>query len=147
MPKSTEIPYLMNPIFKYLAILTLVSYQLLFPVNARPLFDLSELNPPESFENVHTKTIYSDSNASVFLIWIKNEVPLHFHRHHTEQVYILEGTGEMLYENDTLFVKPGKWITIPPNVIHGVSVTSPEPLKVISIQAPEFDGSDREWVE
>ena len=34
-------------------------------------------------------------------------------------------------------------ITIPKNTWHYAKTTSKEPLKVISIQAPNFDGKDR----
>jgi len=37
----------------------------------------------------------------------------------------------------------GGSIFIPQNTWHYVKVTSAEPLKVLSIQAPNFDGKDR----
>ena len=40
-------------------------------------------------------------------------------------------------------IKAGDIIFIPANTFHEVKVTSEKPLKVISIQAPEFDGTDR----
>ena len=99
--------------------------------------------PTEPYENVSVNKIYSDSLSSTFVIHIKKEVPLHKHLHHTEQVYILSGTGLMRLDDLMLEIKAGDFIVIPKGSVHGVTVTSSEPLKVLSIQSPMFDGTDR----
>jgi mannose-6-phosphate isomerase-like protein (cupin superfamily) len=40
-------------------------------------------------------------------------------------------------------IKKGDFIFIPKNTFHAVKTTSEIPLKVISLQAPFFDGTDR----
>jgi mannose-6-phosphate isomerase-like protein (cupin superfamily) len=46
--------------------------------------------------------------------------------------------------DDSLFtVNPGDFIFIPRGAVHSVYKISEGPLKVISIQAPYFDGKDR----
>ncbi len=99
--------------------------------------------PAGPFDNVTNQLIYSDSSVSTFLIWIKTAVPLHKHAWHTEQVIVLEGSGEMRLGEKSFPVQKGDVIFIPENTPHGVIVTSEIPLKVISIQAPEFKGDDR----
>ena len=72
---------------------------------------------------------------------------MHYHQDHAETVYILEGTGTMTLGEDTIQVKAGDFIYIPPGTHHSVVVTSEEPMKVLSVQAPEFKGVDRHFVE
>ena len=108
---------------------------------------LGDLQPPEDFENIHVTKVATDERASVFVIWVKNSVRAHRHETHSESVYVLEGTAKMTLGDETFEVKAGDYIYIPMNAVHAVEVTSEEPAKVLSIQAPEFLGKDRVFVE
>jgi len=101
------------------------------------------LKPPTDFTNIHVQKIAGDSLVSTFVIFIKEHVPMHKHQYHSENVMILEGEGIMTLGSITKEIKAGDIIFIPANTFHEVKVTSEKPLKVISIQAPEFDGTDR----
>lgn len=101
----------------------------------------------ESFDNIKVVKLGSNKHASDFLIYIKKQVPAHYHKDHTEIVYIIEGTAKMLLDGKEVSVKTGDYIRILPGQIHSVEVTSKQPLKVLSIQTPEFDGSDRVMVK
>ncbi len=119
-----------------------------------PLFAIGQnsqawdtIKAPSEFENIYSRTLYSDSLSSSFVIFIKKEVKKHKHQFHTEHVYILEGEGEMLLGEKQLNVKRGDILFIPKNTIHSLKVTSKEPVKVLSIQSPYFDGKDRILIE
>lgn len=101
------------------------------------------LNPIGEYENIFSQQIDSDSLVSSFVIWIKKEVKEHKHEFHSEHVYILEGTAEMTLNEQHFSIQSGDFIFIPKNTWHYVKVTSIEPLKILSIQAPFFDGKDR----
>jgi mannose-6-phosphate isomerase-like protein (cupin superfamily) len=58
-------------------------------------------------------------------------------------VIVLEGEGEMTIGNKKMTIKKGDILFIPKNTAHSLKVTSKDPVKVISIQAPNFDGKDR----
>jgi mannose-6-phosphate isomerase-like protein (cupin superfamily) len=108
---------------------------------------LKEIQPPASFENVHVQKMTEDSLQTCFVIWIKQHVKGHFHQWHTENIIVLEGKAQMKLGLDTLIVKPGDHINIPKNTPHAVlQVLSRKPLKVLSIQSPAFDGTDRVFV-
>ena len=102
--------------------------------------------PGEDFDNIKVQKLSSDDRASSFLIWVKKEVKAHWHELHTENLYVIDGTGDMTVGEKEFQLKPGDHITIPMNVVHSVKVTSQTPLKVLSIQAPEFLGKDRIYV-
>lgn len=127
-------------------------YPLLFIAFATPAFSQNSQNTdtihcPAEIENVYSRPLYSDSLCSSFVIFIKKEVKLHKHLYHTEHVTVLEGEATMILGEKVFTVKKGDFIFIPKNTPHKVVTTSTTPLKVISIQAPYFDGTDRVLLE
>ena len=99
------------------------------------------------YENIYLRKLGSDSLTSGFVIFIKKEVKMHKHIKHTEQVYILDGEGEMSVAEKKFIVKKGDMIFIPKNTFHSLKVTSATPAKVLSVQSPMFDGKDRVMAE
>jgi mannose-6-phosphate isomerase-like protein (cupin superfamily) len=95
----------------------------------------------------YVRTLHHDSLSSSFLIIIPKEVKAHYHAHHTEQVIILSGEADMMLGEQKLHIKAGDVIIIPKGTQHSVLVTSVAPLKIISVQAPYFDGTDRIMME
>lgn len=123
------------------SIVLLSSFHLLAQTN------LIELAPSEEYDNIKVEKLFSDERSTSFVIWVKDNVKAHKHEHHTESLYVIEGTGVMVLGSDTINIKSGDFITIPQNTVHQVKVTSSVPLKVISVQAPEFFGKDRIFIE
>lgn len=103
------------------------------------------IQPDTTFENVLVRRLYSNEEASGFVIWIKQQVPLHKHLAHSETVTILSGKAMMRLGDQTMAVQKGDIIFIPKGTPHSVTV-SRGTLKVLSVQAPMFDGSDRVMV-
>lgn len=93
------------------------------------------------------KTLFSDSLASSFCIIIKSEVKSHKHLKHTEHVIVQEGEGVMKLNDKEFTIKEGDVIFIPKNTVHSVIVKGKKPLKVLSIQSPNFNGDDRVMME
>ncbi len=104
---------------------------------------LDTITVPKQVENVYNRPLYHDSAVSSFVIVIYKEVKKHKHEHHAEHVYVISGEADMLLGDSTIHIRAGDIIFIPTNTAHAVRVTSKEPLKVLSIQAPYFDGKDR----
>ncbi len=96
---------------------------------------------------VYSETLANDPFSTSFLIIIENEVPAHFHKVHSEYVYVLQGQGTLFLEDSLYQLRPGHLVYIPPATAHSVNVTSEEPLKVLSIQSPEFRGKDRYFLK
>lgn len=121
----------------------LLIFLLPITVYSQIIISKDSLTPPSDFTNIYVQKIAGDSLVSTFVIFIKENVPLHKHQYHSENVFILEGEGTMTLGAITKEIKAGDIIFIPANTFHEVKVTSEKPLKVISILAPEFDGTDR----
>lgn len=97
--------------------------------------------------NIYSKALFSDSLSSSFCIVIKKEVKPHRHASHSEQVLVLEGEGLMKFDGQSFIIKKGDLVFIPKNKVHSVKTTGKIPSKVLSVQSPQFDGSDRIMVE
>lgn len=107
----------------------------------------SDWNPDTAYENIHVMPVQHTEEASSYMIFVKDIVPPHRHNEHTEHVYVIEGAGIMLFNDEYINIKQGDVIAIPPKTVHAVKTTSADPLKVLSVQAPRFEGSDRESVK
>lgn len=105
------------------------------------------ISAPATTENVYSKPLYSDSLSSSFLIIVKHDVKLHKHEFHSEQVYVISGEADMMLGDKIIHIKAGDMVFIPKGTPHSAKVTSAEPLKIISVQAPYFDGKDRVIIE
>lgn len=114
---------------------------------SQDIIGLKNLEPDVEFENILVKKISDDEQQSSFVIWIKHEVRLHKHLEHSENIYILEGKGEMQIGDNKYAVKKGDYFNIPKSTPHGVIVHSSKPMKVLSIQSPKFDGTDRIFLD
>ncbi|MEC9159722.1 MAG: cupin domain-containing protein [Bacteroidota bacterium] len=97
----------------------------------------------EDYDNISITKLSTNSDATTFAIWIKKKVKIHKHINHTEHVYIKQGKGKFQLADSLYNVKTGDLIIVPKNTWHGVIVESKNPMKVISIQSPEFFGKDR----
>ena len=108
---------------------------------------IADFEPDQDYDNIVVKKIYTDTHTSTFVIWIKKGVKPHKHIKHTEQVLVLEGKASVQLNDKEIIVEKGDWVTIQEQTIHAVKVLSKIPLKVISVQTPEFKGEDRVFVE
>lgn len=107
---------------------------------------LNKAQPDSStYSNVYVKKISEDSLHSSYIIWVKKNVPEHYHHHHTELISIISGRGIMTINGSSFKVKKGDYFIIPANSVHAVTTHSRKPLKVLSTQCPIFDG-DRIWI-
>ncbi len=130
---------------KLLTILSVLAFSQL--IQAQMSVELDKLVPEKEYDNIYVHKLDTDKNKSSVVIWIKKGVKAHKHEYHSETLYVLAGTGTMHVGDDSYSIKEGDYINVPENTVHSVLVTSEIPLKVISIQSPEFLGKDRVFVE
>lgn len=116
-------------------------------LRAQTALSSTALECPPGEGSVRSRTLSSDSLSTSFLLCIHGGVKPHLHAHHTEHVHVLEGSGTMLLGDSIFAISPGAFIAIPRGTPHAVRVSGDVPLRVISVQAPFFDGSDRVAVD
>jgi mannose-6-phosphate isomerase-like protein (cupin superfamily) len=108
---------------------------------------INNIIPEKEYDNIHINKISTNKNFTTFVIWVKKGVKSHKHVNHVESLYILEGTGDMNIDGKTFSIKSGDYFVLPENKYHSLKVTSKKPMKVISVQTPEFFGKDRIFKE
>ncbi|GLX79579.1 hypothetical protein tinsulaeT_29190 [Thalassotalea insulae] len=109
--------------------------------------NLNKISAPNNLENIHLVPLGSSDSASEFLIFIKKEVKAHYHQTHTELVYVLAGEADFWLGENKQKISTGDFIRINQGMVHKVVVTSKQPLKILSIQTPKFNGKDRVYTE
>ncbi len=82
-------------------------------VSSYAQIDLKKIQPSSEYENILVEKITTDQHASCFLIWIKDSVRAHKHEHHTENLYVISGKGQMKLDRETIQISSGDFITIP----------------------------------
>ena len=122
---------------------------LIISINTNIIFaqkcSVDSLHAKTEFDNLNYTKLFSDSLASSFFIEIKKDIDEHKHALHSEHIVVIEGSARMTLADSAFHIQKGDIIFIPKNTFHSVSTVSSTPLKVISIQAPYFDGTDRIW--
>ena len=115
---------------------------------SQELFKLDSIQPDSNnYDNIYIKKLVSDEEQTSFLIWVKDSVKAHYHAVHSESVFILKGSARMTVNGVEQLVEAGDFMNFPKGIVHAVlEVVSDEPLKVLSIQCPEFFGKDRIFV-
>ena len=98
-------------------------------------------------DNIYNRYVSGDSLVSSFIIVVKKEVKLHKHQHHSEHVLVIDGEATMRLGEKTFTIRKGDLIFIPKGTVHSVKTMGNLPLRVLSIQAPIFDGKDRIMIE
>ncbi|MGQ9732921.1 MAG: cupin domain-containing protein [Candidatus Zipacnadales bacterium] len=61
---------------------------------------------------------YRDDTAANLHVTTIHDAALHYHEHCTEYYYVLNGSGSMQLGEETIKVRPGTAILIPPGVPH-----------------------------
>ena len=127
---------------KKLLLIFVFSVGISFIAHSQKVFTYQAELSKKEFDNILTEKIYSDSLSSSFMIIIRKSVGLHKHDFHTEHVYILEGSCEMQLGNEHVSLVKGDLVIIPKGTPHSLEVTSIEPMRILSIQSPKYDGDD-----
>lgn len=64
------------------------------------------------------------------------QVQPHYHKHHSETFYVLDGEVEWTVGGETHILKKGDAVYIPPNTIHSIKVVGGKPIQNMMIYEP-----------
>jgi mannose-6-phosphate isomerase-like protein (cupin superfamily) len=84
----------------------------------------------------------SDRRATLHVVDITLDARTHYHKNLTELYYVLEGTGRMDLDGDSVDVRPGTAVLIRPGCRH----RAVGELRVLVVAVPAFDPAD-EWFD
>lgn len=86
---------------------------------------------PIESNDVYARIISYTPEVTTAIVWIKNYAPSEEHTNEIEKFLIVEGTCEIVIEEDVYPLSPGDFFEIPLFKSHMVKVTSDIPCKVI----------------
>ncbi|HLC04513.1 MAG TPA: dimethylsulfonioproprionate lyase family protein [Anaerolineales bacterium] len=86
-------------------------------------------------EHSDNKHIIRRDDLKMGLISVRphDGLPIHTHDHEDQLYYVLEGEGTIRMNDREFELGPGKAVTIPPGVAHGVRNESDKPLRYLDI--------------
>jgi len=100
---------------------------------------VNEVNPVDCPCGKSTRILTKKDNPAISVHCTQiRDAESHYHKRSTEIYYILEGKGTMLLEDNSIDLKPGLCIHIPPEIRHRVLGD----IKTLVIAVPAFDASD-----
>ena len=106
----------------------------------------SEVRQGEQRPGFSNKVMVKAATFTVSAIAIKDEVKLHRHNDGAHVVYIVSGGGTMTHGDQTITLKPGMIVHVPPGVAHGIKVADAE-LTLVDFAQPPFDPNKIEWIK
>lgn len=109
------------------------------------LDEILKAHPLKEGDNQTNVELMRGEGVSAHLVQVRSRVRPHYHKEHSETVYLLEGSGIFIVGDRAYPVKVGSLMMIPRGVIH--SFDAKQPTSVLSIFDPPFDGADRIFVD
>ena len=109
------------------------------------LDEILKAHPLKEGDNQTSVELMRGEGVSAHLLQVRSRVRPHYHKDHSETVYLLEGSGILIMGDRAYPVKAGSLLMIPKGVIH--SFDAKQPTSVLSIFDPPFDGADRVFVD
>lgn len=89
-----------------------------------------DMTPVEN-ELVHAKIIGYTPTAVTAIVWLKDGAPQEVHDHQIEKFLVVEGTCNVIVEDEVHALAAGDYFAIPLHKSHIVKVTSALPCKII----------------
>jgi mannose-6-phosphate isomerase-like protein (cupin superfamily) len=86
---------------------------------------------PADFNEFHAIIIGKDPSILSAIAWLGVGAPLEYHDTQIEKFLILEGTCELVIEEEVHYLKAGDYLAIPLHKKHYLKVTSKNPCKII----------------
>ncbi|AEV31536.1 cupin domain-containing protein [Owenweeksia hongkongensis] len=86
-------------------------------------------------ESIYAKIISSTDDRTTSIVWAKDCLEPEIHSNERESFLIVEGTCEVSIDDETHYLKPGDFLSIPLHTNHSAKVTSDIPCKFIMQRA------------
>ncbi len=89
------------------------------------------MQAPPDYDQVFLKIISFTPEVSTAIVWLNEGSPEETHHNEYESFFILEGTCDIIINDDIHQLYPGDYLCIPLHATHSVKVTSSIPCKLV----------------
>lgn len=91
----------------------------------------ADMEAPDDFEGVYAKILSATAELTTAIVWLREIAPQEVHDNEYERFLILEGTCDIVIEEEIHSLKRGDFLQIPLHKNHHVRVTSLNPCKIL----------------
>jgi len=111
--------------------------------------EILKANLPVAGEKVKMIKVAEDDSVTFFIARIAEgaEVKSHFHKTHSESVYVIKGAGQLLIGGKFVEVKPGTVHLNSQTQVHSLKNAGSGELIILSIFTPALKEPDRHFVQ
>ena len=67
----------------------------------------------------------------------------HYHEHHVDSFYVLEGEAEFMFGDDVFRAGPGSYVAAPVGIAHGFRNAGDGELRLLNVHAPNVGFAQR----
>jgi quercetin dioxygenase-like cupin family protein len=110
--------------------------------------DILKANPMPAGAKAQAIKVAEDDTATISIGRFPPgfELKPHFHKTHSETVYVIEGNGQMVIDGKTIEIKPGSINFTPVNNVHSVKNTGSVDIVILQVMTPASKAPDRVFV-
>jgi quercetin dioxygenase-like cupin family protein len=107
--------------------------------------EVLKASPRVPAEKVQPSKVGGDETTTLFVTRVAPgaEVKPHFHKTHSETLYFIEGTGQMILDGKVNEVKPGSIHFNPMTKVHALKNTGKDEMVIFQIFTPVLTAPDR----
>ena len=106
----------------------------------------NEVKQGEQRPGFTNKVMVKTATFTVGAIAVKEEIKPHRHPDGSHVIYIVSGGGTMTHGDNTITLKPGMLVHVPPGVAHSVKSERGD-LTFVDFAQPPFDPNKIEWIK
>ena len=99
--------------------------------------------PVAADEDLRAEPLLESEEFSAYLLQFRTGEPRHIHREHDLTFIVHRGRGEVYINDHRRVCRPGDVFHIPRGTPHYCINTGSDPLVVVNLFTPPFDGKDR----
>jgi quercetin dioxygenase-like cupin family protein len=99
--------------------------------------------PVAADEDLRAEPLVESEEFSAYLLQFRTGEPRHIHCGHDQTFIVYRGQGEIYIDDQRRVCRPGDVFHIPRGTPHYCVNTASEPLVVVNLFTPPFDGKDR----
>ena len=92
-------------------------------------------------------TIAEVNDASVELLKVDNEIPLHSHPKENHFAYVMKGKLKVTIGDNSYDAGPGSLIVIPAGTLHSMQRVGDSPAEIIAFSSPPYMAKDTVMIE
>ena len=87
-------------------------------------------------QSLENRSTWPEASVTLVEVARGGVIVEHLHQTNFESAYVLSGEGLLHLPDGDVRVSSGDGVTIPPQTLHGLENTGPEPMRILAVHIP-----------